>query len=113
MQEFGLKDKHYDLSFKEMMIHKVNGFDFVVADLMPRLLKLEASLKDDELKARAAMEKNQDNEVMIEAKKDDLKDSGKLYDVTVSRVLKGSACALIAYGISVSLYNFFSYSGFF
>jgi hypothetical protein len=37
-----------------MMIHKVNGFDFVVADLMPRLLKLEASLKDDELKAKAA-----------------------------------------------------------
>ncbi len=70
---------------------------------MPRLLKLEASLKDDELKARAAMEKNQDNEVMIEAKKGaNLKDSGKLYDVTVSRVLKGSACALIAYGISVS-----------
>ncbi len=59
MSEFGLQDKYYDLSFNEMMIHKVNGFDFVVADLMPRLLKLEASLKDDEMKAKAAMETNQ------------------------------------------------------
>ncbi|HHM2140134.1 TPA: hypothetical protein ACRGKQ_005621, partial [Klebsiella pneumoniae] len=33
MSEFGLQDKYYDLSFNEMMIHKVNGFDFVVADL--------------------------------------------------------------------------------
>ena len=42
------------------MIHKVNGFDFVVADLMPHdWLKLEASLKDDELKAKAVMETNQ------------------------------------------------------
>ncbi|WP_282812705.1 hypothetical protein, partial [Klebsiella pneumoniae] len=63
MKEFGLKDKHYDLTFKEMMIHKVNGFDFVVADLMPRLLKLEASLKDDELKAKAVMETNQAQEI--------------------------------------------------
>ncbi|BDO05732.1 hypothetical protein [Klebsiella quasipneumoniae] len=46
-----------------MMIHKVNGFDFVVADLMPRLLKLEASLKDDEMKAKAAMETNQAQEI--------------------------------------------------
>ena len=63
MSEFGLQDKYYDLSFNEMMIHKVNGFDFVVADLMPRLLKLEASLKDDEMKAKAAMETNQAQEI--------------------------------------------------
>lgn len=88
MKEFGLKDKHYDLTFKEMMIHKVNGFDFVVADLMPRLLKLEASLKDDELKAKAVMETNQAQEI----KTVENNSIGKRLDVTVSRVLKGAAC---------------------
>jgi hypothetical protein len=38
-----------------MMIHKVDGFDFVVSDSMPKLLKLEASLKDDELKQRPSL----------------------------------------------------------
>ncbi|WP_163546817.1 hypothetical protein, partial [Klebsiella pneumoniae] len=81
MKEFGLKDKHYDLTFKEMMIHKVNGFDFVVADLMPRLLKLEASLKDDEFKAKAVMETNQAQEI----KTVENNSIGKRLDVTVSR----------------------------
>jgi hypothetical protein len=47
------------------MIHKVNGFDFVVADSMPKLLKLEASLKDDESKPRLSMETSL-NEVISE-----------------------------------------------
>ncbi|HDK9834875.1 TPA: hypothetical protein PVS94_005574, partial [Klebsiella pneumoniae] len=93
MKEFGLKDKHYDLTFKEMMIHKVNGFDFVVADLMPRLLKLEASLKDDELKAKAVMETNQAQEI----KTVENNSIGKRLDVTVSRVLKGAACLAFLY----------------
>lgn len=82
MKEFGLKDKHYDLTFKEMMIHKVNGFDFVVADLMPRLLKLEESLKDDELKAKAVMETNQAQEI----KTVENNSIGKRLDVTVGFV---------------------------
>jgi hypothetical protein len=76
-----------------MMIHKVNGFDFVVADLMPRLLKLEASLKDDELKAKAAWKQ-------IKLKKLKLLKIIALergYDNTVSRVLKGAACVAILY----------------
>ncbi|HEB8719142.1 TPA: hypothetical protein R1A37_005397, partial [Klebsiella pneumoniae] len=93
MKEFGLKDKHYDLTFKEMMIHKVNGFDFVVADLMPRLLKLEESLKDDELKAKAVMETNQAQEI----KTVENNSIGKRLDVTVSRVLKGAACLAFLY----------------
>ncbi|HGW8689054.1 TPA: hypothetical protein ACNRQC_005004 [Klebsiella pneumoniae] len=106
MSEFGLQDKHYDLSFNEMMIHKVNGFDFVVADLMPRLLKLEASLKDDELKAKAAMEKNQAQEI----KAGENNTFGQKYDNTVSRVLKGAACVAILYfGIS-TIMNFISYN---
>ena len=106
MSEFGLQDKHYDLSFNEMMIHKVNGFDFVVADLMPRLLKLEASLKDDELKAKAAMETNQAQEI----KAGENNTFGQKYDNTVSRVLKGAACVAILYfGIS-TIMNYISYN---
>ena len=105
MKEFGLKDKHYDLTFKEMMIHKVNGFDFVVADLMPRLLKLEASLKDDELKAKAVMETNQAQEI----KTVENNSIGKRLDVTVSRVLKGAACLAFLYIGFASVMNFISY----
>ncbi|HGO4661159.1 TPA: hypothetical protein MCO89_004879 [Klebsiella pneumoniae] len=105
MKEFGLKDKHYDLTFKEMMIHKVNGFDFVVADLMPRLLKLEASLKDDELKAKAVMETNQAQEI----KTVENNSIGKRLDVTVSRVLKGAASLAFLYIGFASVMNFISY----
>ncbi|MEJ3043172.1 hypothetical protein WDK59_17075 [Escherichia coli] len=105
MKEFGLKDKHYDLTFKEMMIHKVNGFDFVVADLMPRLLKLEASLKDDELKAKAVMETNQAQEI----KTVENNSIGKRLDVTVSRVLKGAAFLAFLYIGFASVMNFISY----
>lgn len=105
MKEFGLKDKHYDLTFKEMMIHKVNGFDFVVADLMPRLLKLEASLKDDELKAKAVMETNQAQEI----KTVENNSIGKRLDVTVSRVLKGAAYLAFLYIGFASVMNFISY----
>jgi hypothetical protein len=49
-----------------MMIHKVTGFDFVVADSMPKLLKLEASLKDDESRAAAINQETSLNDVISE-----------------------------------------------
>ena len=73
---------------------------------MPRLLKLEASLKDDELKAKAAMETNQAQEI----KAGENNTFGQKYDNTVSRVLKGAACVAILYfGIS-TIMNYISYN---
>lgn len=105
MREFGLKDKHYGLSFKEMMIHKVDGFDFVVSDSMPKLLKLEASLKDDELKAIAFTEKALVNETNTDIPNKTV----SVYDSVTSRVLKGAACVAVLYFGASAFINFVSY----
>lgn len=105
MREFGLKDKHYGHSFKEMMIHKVDGFDFVVSDSMPKLLKLEASLKEEELKAKAFTEKPLVDEAITEIPNKVI----SFYDSVTSRVLKGAACVAVVYFGASTLYNFVSY----
>ena len=105
MKEFGLKDKHYGLSFKEMMIHKVTGFDFVVADSMSKLLKLEASLKDDESRAAAINQETSLNDVISEIPEKAV----SIFDKVVSRVLKGAACIGILYFGASTIINFVSY----
>lgn len=108
MKELGLKDKYYDLSFKEMMIHKIEGLDFVVSDLMPKLLKLEASKKDDEARTKAILERNPESEGKTEIKCENCNQG--FYDKLVSKIFKTGVCAIALTFFAFFLVNFIKYS---